>query len=80
MKLSRIFICGLTVLTVAICLHACGEDDPVNPDPDPTPVVDPDNGEVTFVITNEDGGETGTVDAPAEVAGDTLRSCFDFIR
>ena len=72
MKLSRIFICGLTVLTVAICLHACGEDDPVNPDPDPTPVVDPDNGEVTFVITNEDGGETGTVDAPAEVAGDTL--------
>ena len=72
MKLSRIFICGLTVLTVAICLHACGEDDPVNPDPDPTPVVDPDNGEVTFVITNEDGGGTGTVDAPAEVAGDTL--------
>lgn len=72
MKLSRSFICGLTVLTVAICLHACGGDDAVNPDPDPTPVVDPDNGEVTFVITNEDGGGTGTVDAPAEVAGDTL--------
>lgn len=73
MKLSRIFICGLTVLTAAICLHACSEDDPVNPDPDPTPVVDPDNGEVTFVITNESGSGTGTVDAPAEVAnGDTL--------
>ena len=73
MKLSRFFICGLTALAAAICLHACGEDDPVNPDPDPTPVVDPDNGEVTFVITNESGSGTGTVDAPAEVAdGDTL--------
>ena len=73
MKLSRFFICGLTALAAAICLHACGGDDPVNPDPDPTPVVDPDNGEVTFVITNESGSGTGTVDAPAEVAnGDTL--------
>ena len=73
MKLSRFLICGLTALAAAICLHACSEDDPVNPDPDPTPVVDPDNGEVTFVITNESGSGTGTVDAPAEVAdGDTL--------
>ena len=73
MKLSRFLICGLTALAAAICLHACGGDDPVNPDPDPTPVVDPDNGEVTFVITNESGSGTGTVDAPAEVAdGDTL--------
>lgn len=73
MKLSRFLICGLTALAAAICLHACSEDDPVNPDPDPTPVVDPDNGEVTFVITNESGSGTGTVDAPAEVSnGDTL--------
>ena len=73
MKLSRFLICGLTALAAAICLHACSEDDPVNPDPDPTPVVDPDNGEVTFVITNESGSGTGTVDAPAEVTdGDTL--------
>lgn len=73
MKLSRFLICGLTALAAAICLHACGGDDPVNPDPDPAPVVDPDNGEVTFVITNESGSGTGTVDAPAEVAdGDTL--------
>ena len=73
MKLSRFLICGLTALAAVICLHACSEDDPVNPDPDPTPVVDPDNGEVTFVITNESGSGTGTVDAPAEVAdGDTL--------
>lgn len=59
MKLSRFLICGLTALAAAICLHACSEDDPVNPDPDPTPVVDPDNGEVTFVITNENGSGTG---------------------
>lgn len=71
MKLSRFLICGLTALAAAICLHACSEDDPVNPDP--TPGVDPDNGEVTFVITNENGSGTGTVDAPAEVSnGDTL--------
>lgn len=63
-------ICMIALVAVFI---GCSEDDPVNPDPDPTPVVDPDNGEVTFVITNESGSGTGTVDAPAEVSnGDTL--------
>ena len=65
-----IHICMIALVAVFI---GCSEDDPVNPDPDPTPVVDPDNGEVTFVITNESGSGTGTVDAPAEVTdGDTL--------
>ena len=63
-----VHICMVALVAVFI---GCSEDDPVNPDP--TPGVDPDNGEVTFVITNENGSGTGTVDAPAEVSnGDTL--------
>ena len=53
------------------CMVGCSDnDEPVVPQP-PTP--DPDNGEVSFVIDNENGSGTGTTDSPAEVEkGETL--------
>ena len=59
-------------VAVAIAgLVGCGEnEDPVIPQP---PVVDPANGDVSFVISNESGSGTGTTDSPAEVKkGETL--------
>lgn len=73
MKATRFFLNAAAVLAGAMCLCTCSDDSQTTPEPDPTPGVDPDNGEVTFVITNENGSGTGSTDSPAEVAhGDTL--------
>ncbi len=63
------FLWKLPILAGAICLCTCSDDSDLGS----TPISDPDNGEVSFVITNESGSGTGSTDSPAVVAyGDTL--------
>lgn len=61
----------MCMVAMTACMVGCSDnDEPVVPQP-PTP--DPDNGEVSFVIDNENGSGTGTTDSPAEVEkGETL--------
>ena len=61
----------MCMVAMTACMMGCSDnDEPVVPQP-PTP--DPDNGEVSFVIDNENGSGTGTTDSPAEVEkGETL--------
>lgn len=61
----------MCMVAMTACMVGCSDnDEPVVPQP-PTP--DPDNGEISFVIDNENGSGTGTTDSPAEVEkGETL--------
>ena len=56
----------MCMVAMTACMVGCSDnDEPVVPQP-PTP--DPDNGEVSFVIDNENGSGTGTTDSPARKA------------
>ena len=71
MKTKNFFWRAVHMCMVAMmaCVISCSSEDPIIPEPTPTP----NNGEVAFEISNEGGTGTGTSTSPAEVSkGDTL--------